>query len=87
MANQTKKSICVLGGFLCIGFFFIQCSLVIPEEITQEIESLPEVVDFNYHIKPLLSDRCFKCHGPYENTRKAGLRLDIETLAFSKLES
>lgn len=46
MANQTRRSIGVLGGFLCIGFFFIQCSLVIPNEITQEIESLPEVVDF-----------------------------------------
>ena len=68
MTFQTKKSILVVGGLLCIGFFFIQCSLVIPEEITQEIESLPDVVDFNYHIKPLLSDRCFKCHGPDENT-------------------
>ncbi|MEZ4701366.1 MAG: DUF1553 domain-containing protein [Rhodothermales bacterium] len=46
---------------------------------------LPEVVDFNYHIRPLLSDRCFKCHGPDENTREAGLRLDIESAALAEL--
>ncbi|MDZ4701029.1 MAG: DUF1553 domain-containing protein [Rhodothermales bacterium] len=40
--------------------------------------SLPDVVDYNYHIKPILSDRCYTCHGPDENTREAGLRLDTE---------
>src|SRR5207247_1712813 len=34
---------------------------------------LPDKVDFNHHIKPLLSDRCFPCHGPDEKARKAKL--------------
>jgi len=48
--------------------------------------SLPEKVDFNYHIKPLLSDRCYACHGPDEKARKAKLRLDIKEGAFKALE-
>lgn len=47
---------------------------------------LPEKIDFNFHIKPILSDRCFACHGPDNNARKAGLRLDTEEGAFSALK-
>ena len=45
-----------------------------------------KLVDFNFDIKPILSDRCFKCHGPDPKNRKADLRLDIESEAYAVLK-
>ena len=50
-------------------------------------EAIPEIVDFNFHIKPILSDRCFSCHGPDHNKREAGIRLDEKESAFSMIDS
>ncbi|WP_339905078.1 c-type cytochrome domain-containing protein, partial [uncultured Cyclobacterium sp.] len=33
-------------------------------------------ISYNFHIRPILSDNCFACHGPDENKRESGLRLD-----------
>ncbi len=44
--------------------------------------TMPKVIDYNFHIRPILSDNCYTCHGPDANKRKAGLRLDLEETAF-----
>ncbi|MFN0128521.1 MAG: PSD1 and planctomycete cytochrome C domain-containing protein [Verrucomicrobiales bacterium] len=40
-----------------------------------------EPVNFSREVLPVLSDRCFSCHGPDEKHRKADLRLDVESAA------
>src|SRR5438552_821185 len=44
-------------------------------------------VDFNRDIRPILSDRCFTCHGPDEAKRKSKMRLDIRDEAFKPAKS
>jgi len=39
-------------------------------------QELPHRVDYNYHVRPILSNSCYVCHGPDISTREADLRLD-----------
>ena len=49
-------------------------------------QAIPDQVSYNFHIRPILSDKCFACHGPDANKREAGLRLDISEEAFKVLK-
>jgi hypothetical protein len=67
---------------LLITGFILSCN----NTGTASNRSLPEIVSYNFHIRPILSDKCFACHGPDANKRKAGFRLDIEDSAFAPLK-
>ena len=43
-------------------------------------------ISYNFQVRPIFSDKCFKCHGPDANKRQAGLRLDIESEALKALQ-
>lgn len=49
-------------------------------------ESVPQSVEFNRDIRPILSDVCYKCHGPDKAKRKADLRFDFESSAKARFK-
>jgi len=49
-------------------------------------DDLPDQISYNFHVRPILSDKCFVCHGPDKNQLKAGLRLDQAESAFAPLK-
>ena len=57
----------------------------LPGNIGAAAEEKP--IEFSRDILPLLSETCFKCHGPDKGNREAGLRLDKQQAALAKLES
>jgi hypothetical protein len=61
------------------------CGTDKPPEVVEASSRIPSQIDYNLHVRPILSDRCFSCHGPDPNTREAGLRLDTEEGAYAAL--
>ena len=68
-----------------IGVFAFRNISKLPEDVNAAYLKLPSVIDYNEHVKPILSDKCFSCHGPDKAKQKAGLRLDMEASAYGPL--
>lgn len=71
------------------GLIFAQKSKELPTKmplgISTEWQQLPKELNYNIHVKPILSDKCFACHGPDKAKQKAGLRLDFPENAYAEL--
>lgn len=63
----------------------MSCGDRLPDEVKMAYQNLPTEVDFNFHVLPVLADKCYPCHGPDERAREADLRLDTEEAAFDTL--
>ena len=74
-------------GLTLLVLLFSGCEDKKPTEIALLESTLPDTIDYNLHVKPILSDNCFFCHGPDKNSQKASLNLSNSESAYAKLAS
>ncbi len=58
-----------------------------PTKSPLDSTAVPETVDFNRDVRPILAAKCYACHGPDEESREADLELHIRERAIAELES
>ena len=66
--------------------FSRKCALVFSALVTVVVKAA-DVPDFNREVRPILSNYCFKCHGPDDKARKSKLRLDVREEALKPAKS
>ncbi len=77
----SLKTIAVMAVFASlIGAFSINC------RHSGTAVSNDDLISYNFHVRPILSDKCFACHGPDVKKRQGGFRLDIPDSSFAPLK-
>ncbi|HEU4625235.1 MAG TPA: DUF1553 domain-containing protein [Steroidobacteraceae bacterium] len=83
MTKLSPLSLAAGGGALVVGLFLILSHGGAPAVTEPGAVPIPDRPDWNWDVRPILSQNCFACHG--QATQKAGLRLDDREVATGEL--
>ncbi|WP_010136440.1 DUF1553 domain-containing protein [Ochrovirga pacifica] len=67
------------------AFCLFSCGVSMPEGVEVAYKDLPKKLDFNQDVKPILSDKCYLCHGPDEKKILGGVQLHTAEKAYAEL--
>lgn len=76
-----KRVVVISSCIITLGVVVVSCL----DNKQENAVASSQQVSYNFHIRPILSDKCFKCHGPDGGHREAGLRLDLADSAYAPL--
>ncbi|MGI9326682.1 MAG: DUF1553 domain-containing protein [Pseudomonadales bacterium] len=81
LALQRSKALSILRQSGRIAILFCELLVLsgqqsVAEVISDDSDGLAAEITFNQDVRPILSNKCYTCHGPDSNTREADIRLD-----------
>ncbi len=77
MKSYYKTIVLLLAFASIIASFSVSCKQNVSHESSKKI------ISYNFDVRPILSDKCFACHGPDVKKRQGGFRLDLPDSAFA----
>jgi Protein of unknown function (DUF1553)/Protein of unknown function (DUF1549)/Planctomycete cytochrome C/Concanavalin A-like lectin/glucanases superfamily len=84
--GQSRRLVNECSKVARLGLLFVVLCLVMSVAVGCNRAHMSRRLDFNQDVQPILANRCFSCHGPDPEMRKAGLRLDLAEWAMKKRE-
>jgi hypothetical protein len=81
---MNKRLYLVIVSIVGAILIFQSCKNNASTQVAEE--PIPDLVSYNFDIRPILSDKCYACHGPDANKRKADLRLDLPENVYKALK-